>query len=468
MKKILLLLLILPWMSIHAQVAVNIDGSAPANSAMLDVKSTAKGVLIPRMTLDQRNAINSPADGLMVYCTNCGSDGSLSVYSNGVWKTFSPCSIASPVSDNNIVVAGQVTWKWNTVPGATGYKWNTLPNYSSALENGGSTSKVETGLTCNSMNTRYVWAYNECSVSAPLTLTQSITPSPPAVPVAGMYLASLTSITWNWLEVPGATGYKWSLTNNPSTASDVGNIPQSPEFGLACGTAYTRYVWAYNSCVYSAPLVLTWSTQACPNCDPITDVRDGKTYNTVLIGAQCWMAQNLNVGNRINGTEWQVNNGIIEKYCYQDIESNCNTYGGLYQWDEALDYFNTLPGNISQGICPTGWHIPWYQEWDQLKAFLGGWTVAGGAMKEAGTTHWASPNTGATNSSGFTALPAGINVLGGGFGSLSTNASFWCAYPSQTGSGDTKISYYLFSFSTDFENFAGSDVYGFSVRCIKD
>jgi len=79
----------------------------------------------------------------------------------------------------------------------------------------------------------------------------------------------------------------------------------------------------------------------------------GKAYNTVLIGDQCWLKENLDIGTMI--TSSPSNNGIIEKYCYGNIESNCDIYGGLYQWDEAMQYA-TIEG--AKGICPDGWYIP--------------------------------------------------------------------------------------------------------------
>lgn len=131
----------------------------------------------------------------------------------------------------------------------------------------------------------------------------------------------------------------------------------------------------------------------------------GKIYQTVQIGTQCWFRENLNIGVRIDKDSAQKDNGIIEKYCYDDNEDNCNTYGGLYYWDELMQYVTT---EGVRGICPDGWHIPTDAEWNILVGFLGGDSVAGGKMKEAGTVHWLSPNTGATNSSGFTALPGGF------------------------------------------------------------
>ena len=105
---------------------------------------------------------------------------------------------------------------------------------------------------------------------------------------------------------------------------------------------------------------------------PFTDTRNGKTYNTVLIGSQCWMAQNLNIGVRINSTVNQTNIGTIEKNCYAENEANCTIYGGLYQWEELMNYTTSssaLPSG-RRGICPTGWHIPSDAEFCQLEFYL--------------------------------------------------------------------------------------------------
>ena len=129
----------------------------------------------------------------------------------------------------------------------------------------------------------------------------------------------------------------------------------------------------------------------------------GDYYNTIQIGTQCWMKENLNVGTRINGNVDQTNNSTIEKYCYGDLPASCTTlgYGGLYQWDEAMQYVTT-PG--TQGICPTGWHIPTEEEFATLSTFVGG---NGNALKEIGLNS-ASGGEG-TNTSGFSALYRGLS-----------------------------------------------------------
>jgi uncharacterized protein (TIGR02145 family) len=197
----------------------------------------------------------------------------------------------------------------------------------------------------------------------------------------------------------------------------------------------------------------------------LTDTRDGKTYNTVQIGMQCWFAQNLNVGMKVLGSANQANNGILEKYCYNDDDANCAIYGGLYQWDEAMQYITT---EETQGICPTGWHLPTDAEWTSLTTFLGGESIAGGKMKETGTTHWLSPNTGATNSSGFNVLPDGCRYNGYGsyFGSINGYAYFWSSLQSDAADAWTRALSYTHEYLTRYS--WGDRTSGFSVRCLMD
>jgi len=200
---------------------------------------------------------------------------------------------------------------------------------------------------------------------------------------------------------------------------------------------------------------------ACGN--QLVDARDGKSYSTVLIGTQCWMAQNLNVGTKITGATTQTNNSTIEKYCYDDNDANCTVYGGLYQWDEIMQYVTT---EGAQGICPTGWHVPTDGEWSALTTFLGGASVAGGKMKETGTTHWKSPNDWATNSSGFTGLPGGLrNNFNGSFEKQSEFGYRWSS--SQYDSTMAKGQHLYYTTPEVYIN-TGFKTSGFSVRCLKD
>jgi uncharacterized protein (TIGR02145 family) len=224
-----------------------------------------------------------------------------------------------------------------------------------------------------------------------------------------------------------------------------------------------------------------------------TVVHGGMTYNTVQIGTQCWLRENINYGTKITATTNQSNNSIVEKYCYSNSDLNCNVYGGLYQWAEMVQYYNNVTNTthwatpyptVVQGVCPSGWHIPTNTEANTLITILGGQSVAGGRIKEVGTVHWNSVNVGATNSSGFTALPNGgrnpygvfMNGPGSGptcgeYGDLSdiNNGSYGFFWTITKGATNTDIYYYGASY-----NFVGSNagqsykVAGKAVRCLKD
>ncbi|MDP1621298.1 MAG: hypothetical protein Q8M08_03070 [Bacteroidales bacterium] len=263
-----IIMLLLFSSTMFAQVGINSDNSPPANSAMLDIKSTVRGLLLPRMTYAQRNAIVSPDEGLMVYCTTCGTSGSLSIFTNGMWMTFSPCVIASPVASSPVISLGQVVWNWLAVSGAVGYKWNTTANYATAVDMNTAITKTETGTICGTTYTRYVWAYNSCGESVMTTLTATVPGAVTPTPLTGTHLPAQTSIVWNWNTVAGATGYKWSAVNNYAGATDMGTAITNTETGLTCNTLYTRYVWAYTFCGNSIPVVLTQTTSLNPPATP--------------------------------------------------------------------------------------------------------------------------------------------------------------------------------------------------------
>jgi uncharacterized protein (TIGR02145 family) len=210
------------------------------------------------------------------------------------------------------------------------------------------------------------------------------------------------------------------------------------------------------------PLVPTSNYTVYFNFVPCIDP-EGHPYATVAIGSQIWMAQNLNTGVRINASLDQLNNGVREKYCFDDDETNCSIYGGLYQWNEMMQY-DTAQG--SHGLCPEGWHLPTDGEYSDLMTSLGGDSIAGGKMKETGIAHWAYPNGFASNSSGFTALPGGIRFVNGIFSSLHWFAYFW----SSTQQSNMGAAWYR-----DIPSGWGyvyrdgySKNWGLSVRCIKD
>jgi len=197
----------------------------------------------------------------------------------------------------------------------------------------------------------------------------------------------------------------------------------------------------------------------CPGMPTVTDY-NGNIYNTVQIGNQCWMKENLKVRNYRDGTPipnlesaalWMSATTGARCWYNNDSATYANLYGALYNW-------NAVDNSI--GLCPTGWHVPSKTEWTALIN-----SVGGGSLKETGTIHWNSPNYGASNSSGFTALPGGHRKANlASFHDLGNRGSWWSATP------DATTAWYMElrnnSSSAYWEN--NEKVFGLSVRCIKD
>ena len=196
----------------------------------------------------------------------------------------------------------------------------------------------------------------------------------------------------------------------------------------------------------------------------VTDI-DGNTYQTVKIGNQWWMAENLKVTHYRNGDaipEVTINATWIGltsgAYCsYDNYEYNSSIYGYLYNWFAVND---------SRNIAPDGWHVATDAEWQTLVDYLGGESVAGGKLKATGTVHWYSPNAGATNESGFSGLPGGQRAFPtGAFNGMKATACFWS---STDGGSDRAWFWRLFYESSITGNTCHFNQYGFSVRCIRD
>jgi uncharacterized protein (TIGR02145 family) len=198
--------------------------------------------------------------------------------------------------------------------------------------------------------------------------------------------------------------------------------------------------------------------------DIVTDI-DGNEYKTVTIGNQVWMAENLRVTHYRNGdlihnilttSEWD---NLKSGACcdYNNTPGNSKIFGKLYNWYAVNDIRN---------IAPVGWHIPTQKEWNVLITYLGGENVAGGRLKECGIIHWFSPNSGATNESGFTALPGGSRYFLGRFFQINSICYWW----SSTQFSDDYS--YTISLSYDSSGLGFYNVLlknaGLSVRCVKD
>jgi len=253
------------------------------------------------------------------------------------------------------------------------------------------------------------------------------------------------------------TAYAYNSPDSVTDYFDTTNPNNNPEYYIASKE---------NLVISGGQVKLSEVPWACG--DPITDSRDGKTYDTVLIGSQCWLAKNMNIGTRINGgIDQGTSCSSINKYCYDNNEANCTSEGALYQWNQTM-CGSTIPGD--QGICPDGWHIPTDAQWHTLEDGL-----ATGTCDPNRTFAWDCDPAGTKlkvgGSSGFEGILAGY-WSGGSltFGTRGTYALFWSS------SQDVDLKVWYRALTSDVE--AGSHTkvyrrpqaktYGFSVRCLKD
>ena len=268
-----------------------------------------------------------------------------------------------------------------------------------------------------------------------------------------------------------ARGVCWNTSSNPTNGNNKTTDGSGPGTftssltGLTPNTTY--YIRAYattsTGTSYGNELVLKTFTGTVKDFD-------NNVYYTITIATQVWMAENLKTTTYNDGTPipmvadpvaWTAltTNG----YCWYSNDSATykKTYGGLYNF-----YVVDTLSNGGKNVCPTGWHVPTDDQWSSLSGNVGGDVGAGGELKEAGTTHWLSPNAGATNESFFSALPAGSRRAYGGFGTIGTDANFWTSttYYDTTSSWDR----FLSSDNSNVHRQYTGKANGISIRCLKD
>ena len=245
-----------------ATVAVNASGATADPSAILDVSSTTKGALIPRMTSAQRDLIKTPAQGLIIYNS---SNNRIEYWTSSAWHQLISNVPAQPsvISGTTPVCQGQngVAYSVTNVAGVS-YNW-TYSGAGLTVASGQGTNSITANFSgAATSGTLTVTPSNACGNGT--TRTYAITVNGvPTTPTAGTHTPSQTQIVWNWSTVAGATGYKYNTVNNYSTATDNGASVTYTQAGLTCNTAYNLYVWAYNACGNSAVRILSQSTSAC-------------------------------------------------------------------------------------------------------------------------------------------------------------------------------------------------------------
>lgn len=392
-------------------------------------------------------------------------------------KGKAPTVATTPVTTYNstsATVGGNVTAVGGSIVTETGIYWSTnILVLGTKRQIGSSTGVFSASLTGLTPNTKYyivAYAINSQGIGYgdQVNFTTGIIP----IPIAA-FTATPTNIT------PGQSiQFTDQSTNTPTSwfwnfGDGSTATTKNPSHIYTSAGTYTVILTATNSYGYNSETktnyIIVNSAGGGIIFNPdltygsVTDI-DGNVYKTIVIGTQTWMAENLKTtkyrnGNSIGTTIPASLNTTAEstpkyQWAYAGNESNVATYGRLYTWYAATD---------SRNVCPTGWHLPTDTEWNILTTYLGG-EGAGGKLKESGTTHWNTPNTGATNSSGFTALPGGYRYYDGTFINIGSYGYWWSPWY-VTGSAWARAMYYNFIGASRYSDGGSS---GFSVRCLRD
>jgi|GEM_PF-1188804 len=302
-------------------------------------------------------------------------------------------------------------------------------------------------------------ASHTINMNAAKSCTANFTATPIATPSAPTVTANTVGVTttWSWgaASCPGNTArYQYDYTYSPGGYDSGWTAYASTSVPFTTSTEGQTYTVQVQAQCYNTATSSAWSVSGSDSYyRPIVDP------NWLAIGTQVWAKANLNVGTMVTGVTAQTNNTILEKYCYSDTESNCTTYGGLYQWDEAMQYVTT---ESAQGICPAGSHIPSDNDLKILEMQLGMTQAAADATGYRGTDQGTQLKSG--GSSGLNMPLAGNRHTDASFNSLSSVGYLWSSSESSTSawgrrltSGNATVVRYPY--------FKGN---GFSVRCLEN
>jgi uncharacterized protein (TIGR02145 family) len=355
----------------------------------------------------------------------------------------------------------------------TGYTVTSSPG---GFTGTGSESPITvTGLTNGTAYTFTVTATNANGTGQASSASNSVTPSTvPGAPASVSASAGNAQATLTFtgpISNGGSIITGYTATSNPGGFTGTGQVSPIIVSGLTNATAYTFTIIAIN--INGNGPASSFSNSVTPLSSLVNDI-DGNAYNTVIIGSQIWMKENLKTTKYNDGT--LIPNVTVDAkwaslttgaYCdYSNTLANSTTYGRLYNWYVVDNNAATkLASNGGKNVCPTGWHVPSDAEWTTLGFFLGG--NKGGKLKETGTTHWITPNTGATNETGFTALPGGTRDENDAFSYIGEYGYWWSTtevstFPAGGVGRDLSHSHDMLGIISIYKRL------GFSVRCIKD
>ena len=382
---------------------------------------------------------------------------------------------ASAIASISATSGGNITSDGGAEVTVRGVCWSTNQNPSindSKTTNGagsGSFTSSITGLI--PFTTYYIRAYATNSIGTAYGNQTFATTKPGLPSLTSTSLSAITSytatsggnITYFGGSMISARGVCWSTNMNP-TIEDSKTINGSGSgvfiskiINLTSNTTYYVRAYATNNSGTAYGSEMSFTTQQ----DSIVTDIDGNVYHTVTIGTQMWLVENLKTTKYSNGdpipnitddTEWNLLK--TGAYCnYNNNSNNSTNYGRLYNWYIVHD---------SRNIAPLGWHVPTDAEWKTLSNFCGG-SVAGGKLKEIGIMHWKNPNIGATNTTGFTALPGGFRSDKGVFYYIGENGSWWSYNDS-----NVSLANFLYLMSNNIYNAVYNKSYGLSLRCVRD
>ncbi len=398
----------------------------------------------------------------------------------------------SEITASSATCGGYVVSDGGSSVTARGVCWSTSQNptlsdiFTTDGNGTGNFTSLITELSCET--TYYVRAYATNSSGTAYGSQVNFTTSSCPVRLPTVTTSSVSSITENSAISGGnvtddgggsvtSKGVCWSTSQNPTLSDNntndgtgTGSFTSSLT-GLMSNTTYYVRSYATNIVGTQYGPEVSFQTLAIS----VTDF-DGNIYQTVTIGDQVWMAENLKVTHYSDGSvillvvdnsDWDALSYADKAYCWYDNNpTNGDTYGALYNWAGAMNGTSSSDTNPSgaQGVCPAGWHLPSDTEWTELIDYLGGDKIAAGKLKETGIKHWDSPNTGATNESGFTALPGGYRFYGS-FYDAGGYANFWTATESSDSSAWSQLFFYD---STGLQHVVAEKRGGLSVRCVKN